>query len=795
MRGVVQGVGFRPFVHRAAAARGLSGWVRNDADGVAIEAEGPVTDLEAFVAQLRGAAPSPARVDGVTVREGLPPRPGDRGFRIAGSAAAGPLATTVGPDTAPCDDCLGELLDPGDRRWRHAFIGCAACGPRYTITLRLPYDRATTSMAGFTPCADCAAEYRAPQDRRFHAEANACPRCGPQLAWHGADGQRVDGVDPLAAALDAISAGRTVAVKGVGGYHLVCDARQGGAVAALRRRKSREAKPFAVMVAGVASLAGLAECSPAQAGVLAGPERPIVLLRKAPGADEQLPGVAPGLARLGVMLPPSPLHLLLFHEAAGRPAGTGWLERAQPLVLLATSANPRGEPLVVDDEQALTSLAGIADGWLVHDRAIVRRCDDSVVSVPALPDDGSAAGRRLPALRFVRRARGHAPQPIRLTGGGPPVLALGGAWRTTACALRDDLAVLSPHVGDLDSAAACRALDEAVEPLLALLQPAPAAIAHDLHPDFHGARLARQLADGSGALCLAVQHHHAHVAAVLAEHGVEGPVLGLALDGMGLGVDGAAWGGELLELRGAGFTRLGHLRTLRLPGGDRAAREPWRVAVGALVQAGRDDLARARFGDEPALDGVLQLLQRPALAPPTSSLGRWFDAASAVLGVERRNGHEAQAAMRLEGLAEGHGEVDPEPDGVQWTSAGGPDLGPLLVALAGEPCAARGAARFHATLAWALAEWAARAAAARSLDTVACAGGCLLNGVLVAALARRLRACGLRVLLAGAVPPNDGALALGQAWVARRALLAGGGLGDSAAGQGAAWGGTPAGPT
>jgi hydrogenase maturation protein HypF len=776
VHGIVQGVGFRPFVYRLAHELGLAGWVRNDGAGVTIEAVGTEAQLRALTQRLRIDAPPLAQVDEVLAAALCTPASDGQaepaaGFAIVDSVAGGPAATTIGPDSALCDDCLRELLNPADRRWRHAFINCTHCGPRFTITRALPYDRATTSMAGFHQCPACLAEYRSPLDRRFHAEPNACPVCGPQLQWCDAQGRGVAGVDPVAGALQAIQQGRLVAIKGLGGFHLVCDARQGAAVAALRQRKLREEKPFAVMVAGLPSLAGLAELTPDDARWLEGAERPIVLLRKAAGVDARLPGVAPGLAWLGVMLPYTPLQVLLFHQAAGQPAGSSWLEQPQPLVLVMTSANPGGEPLVIDNDEALARLAGIADGYLVHNRAIVQRCDDSVLR--ALPTDLPRAGVAVvgdTGFQFMRRARGYTPLAVRLSRPGLSVLATGGYFKNTACVTRGEQAFLTPHVGDLDNAPTCRALDDAVQHLLHILQVRPAIVAHDLHPDFYSSRLAARLADELGAQLHPVQHHHAHVAAVLAEHRVDSPAIGLALDGVGLGSDGQAWGGELLRVDGGHFTRLGHLQPLRLPGGDSAAREPWRVAVAVLADAGQSDLAQARFGDETALTPLLAMLQRGLNSPATSSLGRWFDAAAAVLGVCRRLAFEGQAAMLLEALADAHGEVAPEPGLVHWPDSATPDLGPLVVQLAHETDPARGAARFHATLAWALAEWVQRAARSEGLATVAAGGGCLLNAIVARTLQRHLQESDLTLLQASALPPNDGGLSLGQAWVAQRAV-------------------------
>jgi len=770
VHGLVQGVGFRPFVWRLANELGLSGWVRNDGAGIEIEAFGSSAGLGELRSRLAREAPAAARIDGITACaiEAAAVRTrdaGEAGFAIADSplAAAGvPLATAIGPDRAVCPACLAELCAPDNRRYRYAFTTCTACGPRYTIAERLPYDRARTSLAPFPLCPECAAEYAAPADRRFHAEATCCPRCGPQLALRDARGQALAG-DPLAETVRRLCAGEIVAIKGLGGFHLVCDARNAAAVARLRERKQREEKPFALMVANVASLTGRATVSAAEAALLASPARPVVLLARTPATASEFPGVAPGLAWLGVMLPYTPLHVLLFHEAAGRPAGTAWLSEPQTLALVMTSANPGGEPLVIADDEAQGRLAGIADAFLGHDRAIVARCDDSVLR--------AAPG----GFQFLRRGRGFTPQAIRLPAAGPSVLAFGGWYKNSICVTRGDEAFLSPHVGDLDNGATCGFLDETVARLLDLLEVQPVRVARDGHPDFYSSRAAAAYAAAHGLPCVAVQHHHAHIAAVCAEHGVDGPLLGLALDGVGLGDDSGAWGGELLRVEGAAMRRLGHLRPLPLPGGDRAAREPWRMAAAALHELGRGDEIVARLAQAaspPAAATVARMLAQGVNCPRTSSAGRCFDAAAGLLGVRATMAFEGQAAMLLEGLAADyasrHGMPPPLAEG--WRiKAGELDLRPLLAHLAeegegGDP--ARGAARFHATLAAALAAWVVEAAGATGLTTVAAAGGCLLNQVLTQALRQHLAAAGLTLLEARRAPPNDGGLALGQAWVA-----------------------------
>jgi hydrogenase maturation protein HypF len=750
--GVVQGVGFRPFVWRLARDLELSGWVRNDSRGVEITAEGPQAQLYALIERLRRDAPPRARVDAVIAHAVAPE--GLDGFRIVESISAR-CATAIGADTAVCADCLTELFDAAGRRWRHAFITCTHCGPRYTIARALPYDRLRTSMSGFAPCADCGREYTDPADRRFHAEPIACPNCGPQLRLLDGAGLELPG-DPIAATLARLRAGAIVAIKGLGGYHLACDARNGVAVAKLRARKDREAKPLAVMAASPASLSELVALDDRARELLSSPERPIVLAPKCRDADRELAGVAPGLGALGVMLPTTPLQWLLFHEGAGRPAGIAWLATAQPLILVMTSANPGGEPLVTGDAEALERLAGIADAYLQHDRAIVVRCDDSVMI--------ARGGERAPL--FVRRARGYTPQAIRLAAAGPAVLAVGAFLKNTVCVTRADEAFVSQHIGDLDDAATVNFFEESIAHLLRILEVEPQLIAHDLHPDFPSTSFAAELGAARGIRTIGVQHHHAHVAAVLAEHRFRARVLGLALDGIGLGSDGGAWGGELLTVDGAQMRRAGHLATLPMPGGDRAAREPWRMAAAALHKLGRGAEIAARFPAQRAAAQLAELLDRGARCPPTSSAGRLFDAAAALLGVTEISRFEAEAAMRLEALA---GDTRSAAAAGAWRieADGTLDLLPLLGLLADSRAeVGAAAALFHATLAAALSAWIVAAAESAGIDTVVLCGGCLLNGILRERLEAALRLAGLRALCAINLPPNDGAISVGQAWVA-----------------------------
>jgi hydrogenase maturation protein HypF len=797
VRGAVQGVGFRPFVYRLATELALDGWVRNDGEGVEIALRGAADDIARFCEQLRAEAPPLARIDAVEAIDAADD-PIDAGFRIE-TSRRGAVTTGVAPDAATCDDCLAEIFDPADRRWRYAFTNCTHCGPRFTITARLPYDRPNTSMARFAMCPACAAEYEDPRDRRFHAQPNACPVCGPRLALADSRGAPLACEDPIAEAVARIARGEILAIKGLGGFHLVCDARNAATVAALRARKNRDEKPFALMFANCASIEPFAKVGDDARALLESRERPIVLLDKRAGADEALPGIAPGLASLGCMLPYTPVQFLLFHEAAGRPRGTAWLAEAQPLVLVMTSANPGGEPLVIDNREAVARLGGIADAFVMHDRDILVRCDDSVVrakkipaaplyergvtteparSVPPFGNGGLGAistadggtRRPTPAFTFIRRARGYTPAPIKLARSGPSILATGSFLKNAACLTRGAEAFLSQHIGDLDNAASCVALEEAVDHLQRVLEIRPAAIAHDLHPDFFSTRLAVQLAAELNVPAIGVQHHHAHVAAVAAEHGVTEPVLGVALDGVGHGSDGDAWGGELLRVDARGFERLGHLRALPLAGGDRAAREPWRMAAAVLHLAGRGDEIVRRFAHRPAAVAVADLLSRGLRCPPTTSAGRWFDAAAGLLGVCEAMNYEGQAAMLLEGLAAKHGTVAPDASLYALDEANTLDLLPLAIRLADERDAAFGAAQFHATFAAALAAWVARAARTTGITTVALGGGCFLNAILSAQLERLLAARGYRVLHARQAPPNDGGIALGQAWVALQSM-------------------------
>jgi hydrogenase maturation protein HypF len=699
VRGVVQGVGFRPFVYGLAGRNGLGGFVLNDGEGVVIEAEGDPASLDAFAASLQEEAPPLARVEALTA-ESLQPR-GDERFEIVASRASRGSAV-VPPDVATCDECLRELFDPGDRRFRYPFVNCTQCGPRFTIVRTIPYDRANTTMAAFPMCPDCLREYEDPADRRFHAEPNACPSCGPRLSM------------PLEEAASLLREGAILAVKGLGGYHLACDAANEETVAQLRARKHREEKPFAVMTAAPDELC---EVSADEWTLLRLRERPVVLVQRRDGAAVA-ESVAPGSPWLGVMLPYTPLHHLLATDV-GRP-------------LVLTSGNVSDEPIAFDDDDARARLGGIADAFLAHDRPIHRRCEDSVVRA-SFP---------------IRRSRGYAPRSLPLLAGDGSIVAVGAELKSTFCVTRGREAFLSPHLGDLDSEAAYAAFRSDLALYLAMLAVEPDVVAHDLHPEYLSTKWALE----QDATLVGVQHHHAHAAACLAEHGEQGPALALVFDGTGYGIDGTLWGGELLRCDLVGFERLAHLEPVPLAGGEAAIREPWRVAAVHLERAGlpvpwpRWQLVRESLKLEPAL---------------ACGMGRLFDAVAAILGVCEETTYEGQAAVELERLA-GASPAEPYP----WRFG---DTTELVSLCASELHAGRPrdeiAARFHETVAAGAANACAQAGGP---GTVVLSGGSFQNLRLLDSTRARLEAHGFRVLTHRLVPPNDGGISYGQAAVAAR---------------------------
>jgi hydrogenase maturation protein HypF len=741
VEGTVQGVGFRPFVHRLAAAHRLSGWVRNDERGVVLEVEGEPAAVALFVERLAGDAPPLARVERVATEE-LPAR-GDEGFSIVASESGGRPDALVSSDSATCADCLRELFDPADRRHRYPFINCTNCGPRFTIVRGVPYDRPLTTMADFEMCAACRSEYDDPGDRRFHAQPNACALCGPTLLLGDAHGE-----EALLAACAALRAGRILAVKGLGGYHLACDASDERAVAALRSRKHREDKPFALMTPNLEASRSLVELSGAEQELLVGRERPIVIARRRPGAAVA-ESVAPRSADLGVMLPYSPLHHLLLDEA-GR-------------TLVMTSANVSDEPIAYEDEDALDRLAGIADAFLRHDRPIHMRTDDSVVR----------SVRSRPAPLMLRRSRGYVPEGIVLpVEAERPLLACGAELKSTFCVARGRRAWVSHHIGDLENWETLRSFRSGVEHFERLFAVAPEVVAHDLHPDYLSTKYALEREDVEH---VGVQHHHAHLAACLAEHGEAGAAVGAIYDGTGYGPDGTVWGGELLVGGLEDFERAGSLWRVRLPGGAAAIREPWRMACAWLVAAGQDEPALpatlAAAVDTARWRQVAELARTGAASPPTTSMGRLFDAVSALCGVRPTVNYEGQAATELEALADpGEWAGYPLPLLPDGTLDARPTVLAILGDLAAGVEAAGVSARFHNAVAAATAQACAAVARSGGLDTAVLSGGVFQNRLLLDCTVDRLAETGLRVLVPERLPPNDGGISFGQAAVAAARL-------------------------
>ena len=743
--GVVQGVGFRPFVYVTATALGLTGEVSNDSAGVVIEVEGDPAAVAEFATALCRDAPPLAQVERVVATD-LPVR-GGTGFRIGDSRSSGGGRTLASPDVATCADCARELADPTDRRYRHPFITCTNCGPRFTIICALPYDRPSTTMARFPMCSDCAREYADPADRRFHAQPIACPNCGPQLELVAGD-TRLVGAEALAHARQLLAAGAIVAVKGLGGYHLACDATDEGATSTLRRRKARGAKPFAVMVADLDTAGELAHLDAPAAALLAGSRRPIVLLARRAGAF-LAPSVAPGNPDLGLLLHYTPVHTLLLGLDEDAPG---------PRALVMTSGNRSGEPIVTDDEDALERLGGLADAWLRHDRPIRVPCDDSVTRV--------VDGEELP----LRRSRGYAPLPVALPIEVGPTLAVGAEVKNTCAVGAGRYAWLSQHVGDMDDLRTLDAFADTQAHLQLLTGVTPTALAADAHPAYRSTGWARR-ARGDRPLHT-VQHHHAHIASVMAEHGLDGtrPVIGVAFDGTGYGSDGAVWGGEVLVADYAGFERVGHLAYVPLPGGDATVHRPYRMALAHLSAAGvawTDDLpcVAACAADERA---VLEHQLRTGLGcTPTSSMGRLFDAVSSLAGVRHVADYEGQAAIELEGCSR---SVEAADGAYRF---GEPmDATPVIRAVAndvrtGVPSSLIGA-RFHSAVVDLVATVARRARAETGLSTVALSGGVFQNALLLTGACRVLRRDGFTVLRHRVVPPNDGGLALGQLMIAAR---------------------------
>jgi hydrogenase maturation protein HypF len=763
VRGVVQGVGFRPFVFRLATELTLTGRAGNDNEGVLVEIEGQSCAVAVFEARLVAEAPSLARIDSVEVA--TVPALGEPGFRIvesptddrpsvggsAAESAAPPGARTfVAPDSAVCDDCLREVLDSRDRRYRYPFINCTNCGPRFTITVRLPYDRPNTTMRAFPMCADCRAQYDDPGDRRFHAQPIACAACGPRQWFDGPAGVVHGTDDAIVAAQRSIADGKIVAIKGLGGYHLACDARSASAVARLRRRKRRPDKPLAVMVVDVESARRVASVDEDEAALLTGAARPIVLLHRRRDSD-LAPGIAPRNPFVGVLLAYTPLHHLLFRAVPGSDAPA-------PDALVMTSGNLSDEPICFDDEEARRRLGAIADAWLLHDRPIHVPCDDSVARV--------VDGWELP----MRRSRGFAPVPIRLPFDVPPMLAVGGELKNTFCLASGRDAWMSQHIGDMGGLETLDAFERSTRQFAAMYQVDVELIAADAHPGYHTRAWAERQ---SGTEGVSVHHHHAHIAAVMVEHGLRSTdaVIGFAFDGTGYGTDGAIWGGEVFVGGYAHLERVRHLRYVSLPGGDATIRKPYRAALAHLWAAGvewQPDLPPVQAAT-PAERAVLaRQLERGEQGVPSSSMGRLFDAVSALVGVRTVVSYEAQAATELEAIAAAcpdrsceyrFGVEDDELDATPVIRAIVDDLrdGAHVGAIA---------AGFHVAVAQVVADTAGSLCEETGFDRVALSGGVFQNALLVGLATTALRENGLRVLSHRRVPPNDGGLALGQVAVA-----------------------------
>ena len=748
IQGIVQGVGFRPYIYKLANRNRVAGWVRNQADGVEIEASGPDRQVAEFVRAITAKPPPLSRIVDIQLEEltyqELPP------FRILESHQSQPRVALISPDVCTCEDCLRELLEPGDRRYRYPFINCTNCGPRYSIIRDIPYDRDKTTMADFAMCDACREEYQDPGNRRFHAQPNACWECGPQVWLETATGGRVaERDDALREAIRQLAQGAIVAIKGLGGFHLAVPATSEDAVTRLRARKVREEKPFAVMFAGLDAIHSHCQVDAGEVLLLQSMQRPIVLLnrRLQPGPESPpiATAVAPRNRLLGSFLPYTPLHTLLFQQAPFK-------------ALVMTSGNQSDEPIVTDNDTARTRLRDIADFFLFHDRGIHIVCDDSVTRVVRH------------RLRPIRRARGYVPMPVFLRESLPEVLGVGAELKNTVCVTRGKEAFLSQHIGDLENLETLRSFEQSISHLQQILHVAPKLIVHDLHPDYLSTQWALRQ---TGVPRLAVQHHHAHIAAVIAESKISGPVLGLALDGTGYGGDGTIWGGEILKVDGDQCERLGHFRQLRLPGGNMAIREPWRMALSCLWSLNPDGL-ESEYGDivarwpEREVRVILQMLRRGINSPLTSSCGRLFDAVAALVGIRDRNVYEGQATIELEQALEPdeisyRGCITKEGD--SWILDPLPMVRGVLQDVRGGMAPGIISARFHNGLCDLLSDAAHQVGAENGLQRVALSGGVFQNSTLSQHLEAALEELGFEVHTHQQVPPNDGCIALGQAYI------------------------------
>jgi len=752
VQGIVQGVGFRPFIYQLARRCRLNGWVRNQSDGVEIEVAGSAESVRGFIVSISSEPPPLARIVKVETTD-LPYQDLEE-FRIIGSRALESRSTLISPDVCTCRDCLNELLDSRDRRFRYPFINCTNCGPRYTIIKDIPYDRDKTTMAQFKMCPECRLEYDNPLDRRFHAQPNACPKCGPQVWLEDARGNVIArGDEAVVKTVALLHSGSVISIKGLGGFHLAVRATDQAAVSRLRGRKIREEKPFAVMFPELEELRRYCCLNDREEELLNSPARPIVLLvRRRDRVDPPIAeSVAPKNRYLGAFLPYTPLHYLLFENAPYR-------------ALVMTSGNQSDEPIVMENEDARVRLNGIADYFLFHDRDIYMRCDDSVTRV--------LGGYPRP----MRRARGYAPSPIFLRDPVPPVLGAGAELKNTVCLTRGKEAFLSQHIGDLENLETLRSFEHSIAHLERILEIEPQLVVHDMHPDYLNTQWALKRHDLPR---LAVQHHHAHIAAVMAERGLDGPVVGLALDGTGYGTDGTIWGGEILRVDNIGFQRLGHFRQVALPGGAKAIKEPWRTAVSYLWSIDAENVER-RYADlltvRPDRDIriILQMLSRALNCPLTSSCGRLFDAAAALCGIRQSVNYEGQAAIELEQA------IEPDDGLYQGGLETGPDCilidqFPIIEALVDDVRqgvrVGRIAARFHNGLIKVLCEAAAIAAGRTGLTRIALSGGVFQNAYISDRLERDLSRMGLEVYSHMEVPANDACISLGQAWIGAQKIL------------------------
>mgnify|MGYP000155920624 CR=1 FL=1 len=744
IKGQVQGVGFRPLVYKLANEMALSGSVCNNGQGVELTLVANQAQLDTFIDRLKSSLPPLASIDDIST-SALTGLSSESGFSITASDHT-QISTEIAADAATCLDCLEDIFSPENRRYLYPFTNCTNCGPRYSIIRQLPYDRPFTTMAEFEICDACQREYQDPADRRFHAQPNACPDCGPQVKLYDSCGAAILDPDPIAHTVSLLKQGKIVAIKGIGGYHLACDAANKQAVERLREKKLRKSKPLSLMAANLASLQHLVEINPTAKQYLTSSQAPIVLARK---ATQDFNHIAPGLNWLGVMLPYTPLHYLLFHQAMGRPNGTDWLKNTVPLTLVMTSANPKGQPLIYDEDQ-LPQLLSLADYVLTHNRQIERRIDDAIVNCVT----------ETPII--IRRGRGMAPKAIALTKDTRPSLALGGFFKNSICLTRGNKAYLSQYIGDLNNPDNCRYLQQTVEHMMQVFDIQPEQVFCDLHPDFYSSQFAEQFANKHQLPLTRIQHHFAHVAAIACEHQLTEPYLALALDGVGLGDDGLSWGGELLKVNQGNYQRQGHLKPMCLPGGDTAAKEPWRIALSFLLEQGLTELAQTKYQHLSGYQIVKQMIARKVNCPATSSCGRLFDLAASLLGLSDNNSYEAESAMRLESAAMGVEHPDEEPL-FHISNSRQLDFTSLLIRLP-KMEASQGAALFHQQLVLALCCWLESVAEQESRNIVL-SGGCFLNARLVNKLKAELEQKNFNVFIAKQLPPNDSSLALGQAWI------------------------------